>query len=872
MALQIYGLTCEYMQNPIGIDEKNPRLSYKLRSDEPGCIQTSRRLEVSLYEDFASLCADSGFVEDDDTLFIETGLKLSACTRYHYRFTVRDNLGREVTSAPAFFETGLLGTAWRAKWITRPDENAGDDVVPRYMRDFRLAEAPVKARLYITACGVYRAQINGEFVSPDLLAPGYTSYNKHQQYQTYDVTELLSAGKNEFSAIVGPGWFTGNLIGKNRWNIYGDRTALLCRLDMTFADGRTRRIVSDEKFTWAESEILYSQIYHGEDIDARRVDLPRNSVAILDRGYNMLIGQQMQSVRPIEEIEPIELITTPKGERVLDFGQNMVGFVRVRIKAQAGREIRLRHFEVLDKDGNAYFENYRTARAVASYVTSGGDDIFEAMLTFYGFRYVCIDAFPGEPALENFTGVVIHTELEPTNEFSCSHPLLNQLQHNIIWGQKGNFVDLPTDCPQRDERLGWTGDAQVFSSTALQNMQSGAFFTKWFWDLRADQTEAGAVPIIVPNSMIKQNASNAWSDCVTVIPMDMWQAYGDKRILQDNYAAMKKWIGYMKAWGDDPYTFNGHFQFGDWLGLDGDSSTCNGGTSNELIANAFYAYSTRLTAETAEILGYTGEAKKYRNLYAKVRSAFNRDFVTPGGRLAAGPRNQTAFILAIWFDLVDGKALEHCKKELIASLRLSGNHLTTGFVGTPYLCHTFSQIGEEDRAFGLLLQETFPSWLFSVRMGATTMWEHWDGIRPDGTFWSPTMNSYNHYAYGSIGNWMYRHIGGIGLRKDAPAYKVFDIAPSVGGGGLTESSIRFESIRGTITCAWTLAENTAKLRVTVPANTEADFTPYRCADISAVKILQNGKAFAATGERTRLPSGEYEITYPVLPVEAVTKK
>ena len=870
MSLRVYDLSCEGMRDPLGLDEKSPRISYKIASEEPDCFQRERRLEVASDETFAHILRDTGWEAAGETLHLPlTDGALSPATRYYYRVSVRDSLGREAISEPAFVETGLMGGPWHARWICRPEEFNDDPVVPRYQRKFRLTEAPVKARLYITACGNYRAQINGSYVSDDLLTPGWTSYNHVQQYQTYDVTDLLCRGSNDLTALVGPGWFCGNLVWKKRKNFFGERTALLCRLDMTFADGSTRRIGSGSAFRWGRSEVLSSQIYHGEQIDARLAGQKCDQkVEILSRGYGMLTGQQDPPVRAIQEIEPIEIITTPRGETVVDFGQNMVGYVRVRVRGEAGREIRLRHFEVLDRDGNAYYDNYRSALATATYVTDGKEDVFDALLTFYGFRYVTVEAFPGIPAKENFTGVVMHSDLDETNAFSCSHELLNQLQHNILWGQKGNFVDIPTDCPQRDERLGWTGDTEVFCRTACFNMQTRGFFRKWLRDARADQLRSGAIPHVIPNVLGEGGGGSAWADCITVVPTTVYRCFGDRRLLEENYPAMKKWVAYMKNWGDDPYTFCGHDQFGDWLGLDGDSdNSSKGGTSDDLVACAFYAYSVQLTADTAEMLGKHEEAARYRRLHARVRAAFNREFVSPGGRLCAGPRNQTAFVLALQFGLLSGRAKELALEGLRKSLKESKNRLTTGFAGTPFICHVLSDNGMEDLAYALVLQERFPSWLYSVTKGATTIWEHWDGVKPDGTFWSSGMNSFNHYAYGAVGDWIYRHIGGI-CADESPvidpervAYRRFTLAPTPGGGDISRASIRFESPRGPIAAEWQVEEGKVRMHLSVPANTRADFVPKNCADPGKVVILRNGRSYAAAG--LVLAPGEYEVSYPL---------
>ncbi len=768
--LKVVKLRCEYKDKPLGLDVKSPRISWQIQAVGRGVMQTAYRIQVRCDgKDYDSALWDSGKVESDQSVHVPyQGPALKPRTRYYYRVKVWDNRGKESDwSGEAFWETGIMGPdGWKARWIT-PDiemDPAKDEPCPMLRKSFKLRSGIKRARAYATSLGLYELYINGQRVGDWLLTPGWTSYRKRLQYQAYDVTPMLAEGENAIGAILGDGWYKGRLAWEKNRNIYGDRVALLVQLHVTYEDGSEDLVISDESWKSSQGPILLSEIYDGEIYDARLEKAGWNRVGFddgdwagvktLEYPFDILVAQENVPVRRIQEIKPVEILKTPAGETVIDMGQNMVGWVKFAVTGKAGDEVVLKHAEVLDKDGNFYTANIRTAKQTIHYILKGGGkEVFEPHFTFQGFRYVKVEKYPGKLSLDNFTGVVIHSDMEPTGDFECSNELINKLQHNILWGQKGNFVDVPTDCPQRDERLGWTGDAQVFIRTACFNMNVAPFFTKWLRDLEADQLPNGAVPHVVPNVLGKDAAgSAAWADAAAICPWTIYICYGDRGLLEERYESMKAWVEYIRKQGDNEYLWNTGFHFGDWLGLDAHEGSYVGATARDFIATAFYAYSTSILVKTARVLGKKDEEKEYSELYHKILENFRREFVTPNGRLAVS--TQTAHVLALMFDLVEEKDKERTVEELVKLLKERKYHLTTGFVGTPYLCHVLTRYGKNDVAYKLVTQTDFPSWLYQVTKGATTVWEHWDGIKEDGTFWSADMNSFNHYAYGSIGDWL----------------------------------------------------------------------------------------------------------------------
>jgi alpha-L-rhamnosidase len=881
--IAVHKLRVEYKDNPLGLDVRYPRISWQLDADERDVMQQAYQLQAAMDQNFGSTVWDSGRVESGQSLHIELKeLQLQPKQRYYYRIKIWDQQNRPTEwSDTAWWETGLLSPEdWEAEWITAPlaclDVQA--EQAPLLRRSFHVDRQVTRARMYVTSLGLYEVELNGTRVGGDYLTPGWTSYSTRLQFQTYDITGQLTVGDNAVGAWLGNGWYKGNLAWDNKKHVFGDRTALLMQIHLIYADGVEQIIGTDQGWTVSPGPLLMSEIYHGETYDARleqtgfsRAEYDDQSwmpAEILPYTKDILLAQENIPVKAIEELSPIALLRTPAGETVLDMGQNMVGWMRFSMEGQAGQEFQLRHFEVLDQEGNVYTDNLRAAKQTVTYIAKGGGrESFQPRFTFQGFRYVQLIGFPENLSLQDFAGVVLHSDMEPTGSFTCSNPLLNQLQHNILWGQKGNFVDVPTDCPQRDERLGWTGDAQMFIRTSAYLMNVAPFFSKWLKDLAADQLDNGGVPFVIPHVLDENSHSSAaWGDAAVICPWTIYQCYGDKRILEQQYSSMQGWVEYIRRQGTDEFLWNTGFHFGDWLGLDAKPDSYIGATNRDYIATAFYAYSVELMGKTAAVLGRTEDEQYYSQLHVRIKQAFNREFITPAGRISVA--TQTACVLALMFGLVEGKAEERTVAKLIELLEESKYHLTTGFVGTPYLNLVLAGAGHYDAAYKLLLQTDYPSWLYQVTRGATTIWEHWDGIKEDGSFWSKDMNSFNHYAYGAIGDFLYRCVAGIEQVEEYPGYKQFLIQPHPGG-GLTSAAAGLESMYGEIRSEWTIDSGKIELVTVVPPNTSATVL---LPDAVLAGVLENGQELQAVrgihsaeqlelSVKITLGSGEYRFGY-----------
>jgi alpha-L-rhamnosidase len=615
-------------------------------------------------------------------------------------------------------------------------------------------------------------------------------------------------------------------------------------------------IVTDE--TWKASNngaIRMNDIYNGETYDATKKltgwnlpgydDKTWQSVKTGNYNNSNLIASEGAPIKKIQEIKPIKIFRTPKGSLVVDMGQNMVGWLRLKVSGKKGTVVTLRHAEVMDKSGEFYTTNLRAAKCQLTYTLAGtGEEIYEPRFTFMGFRFVEVTGFPGELATDNLTGVVVHSDMAVTGSYECSNPLINQLQHNIQWGQKGNFVDVPTDCPQRDERLGWTGDAQAFSRTAAYNMDVSSFFTKWLKDVAADQKQGGEVPDVVPDILNKQGSATAqpsagWGDVAVIVPWTMYLVYGDKHILENQYPSMKAWVEYIRKKAGDSNIWKGGSKYGDWLFYHppvNNHPEPDGYTEHDFIATAFYGYSASILAEVAKILGKTDDSKMYSDLFNRIKEVFINEYVTKAGRV--GTNSQTSYVLALKFNLLPDELSENAARFLADDIRSRSNHLSTGFLGTPYLCHVLSDHGYTDVAYDLLLQESYPSWLYPVKMGATTIWERWDGEKTDSTFQDPGMNSFNHYAYGAIGDWMYRVSAGI--ETMGPGYKHVIIQPHPSK-KLTYSRASFESSYGKIASGWERKEGKLIVKVKIPVNTTATII---LPAVSTDKVTADGKALS----------------------------
>ena len=872
--VQVKNLVCENLSKPIGLDIAKPRFGWQLECANRNCLQTSYELRVA--KSMTALNAgkdlewETGKVASNQSVFVDyAGKPLQSGTTYYWQVKVWDNNTKtSAWSQPASFTTALLNSNdWQAKWIEPGFAEDSTRPSPLFRKKFNTTKNIKSAIAFITAHGMYEAQINGKRVGDAYLTPGWTSYNKRLQYQAYDVTGLLNKGANAIGVMLGNGWYRGYLAWGGNHDIYGKQLGVLLQMQIQFDDGTTENVVSDETWKCSTGEVLSSEIYDGEAIDGRLGkkgwslasydDASWSAVKVAPFGPEKLIATYNEPVRKHEEFPALRVLKTPKGEQVIDFGQNLVGWVTVRASGKAGDKIVVSHAEVLDKQGNFYTDNLRAAKEQNTYILSGnGEESFEPHFTFQGFRYIKVEGYPGTINLANFKAVALYSDMRPTGTFSSSNALLNQLEHNIQWGQRGNFLDVPTDCPQRDERLGWTGDAQVFSRTASFNMGVNNFFSKWLKDVAADQGSNGSVPFVVPNVLgAGAGGSAGWADVATIIPWNMWLAYGDKRVLEDQYESMKAWVGYMdKASKND--LWNTGFHFGDWLFYrpEDDNDGRSAITDKYLIAQSFWAHSTQLVINAARVLGKSDDVKLYSAMLDRIKNAFVKEYMTPSGRLVSS--SQTAYVLALQFDMLPESLRAQAADRLVQNISSYDNHLTTGFLGTPYLCEVLTRFGHPDVAYTLLMQDSYPSWLYPVKMGATTIWERWDGQKPDSSFQTPGMNSFNHYAYGAIGDWMYRAVVGIDTDDSLTGYKKITIRPHIGG-GLTQANASLITNYGKLSAGWKTEGATLKMDVVIPPNTRAKiYVPSTGAGV----ITENGAAInAASGMQVLGKEGNYTV-------------
>ena len=813
--MRIYDLRTEYRNNPVGLTDKHPRFSWKIESDEKNTVQKSYHIVVKEQcREGEKVVWDTGIKEEETSVLIfYQGEKLNPETFYTVEVSVRDNHDNtgEITGS---FETGIYdNTAFTARMITS-DFPAEETACPVFEKEFRLAKKVKKARLYATAHGVYEASLNGKTVGDYRMAPGWTSYHNRLQYQIYDVTDML-AKENKIEITVGNGWYKGIFGFTCEPDHYGTQTGAFAELRVVYEDGSRETVATDESWSVKTGKIRYSEIYMGETIDTDEPEITTGTVIIKDFDRSVLTAQENEPVRITERISGKELITTPKGERLVDFGQVLTGVVELHVKGKKGQKIVIRHAEVLDKDGNFYPETLRLAKSVDTFICSGEDQILRPHFTFHGFRYICVEGLD-EFTEEQFIACVTHSDMEKTGDFFCSNKKVNQLQSNIAWSQRGNFLDIPTDCPQRDERLGWMGDAQVFSWTAAFNRNTALFYAKWMRDIAAESSLEKGVPHVVPD-ILGQYSASAWSDAAVIIPWVVYQIYGDKGILEENWKCMHEWVDYIRNNCGENGLWQTGFQYGDWLALDKEESADRtGATDKYMIANAYYLYVTELVRKTAEVLGKTEEASKYEELYAATLEAFREEYYTTTGRIVS--ETQTGAILSLYFNLAREKDRERILNTLLTNIENHKNHLATGFVGTPYICHALSENGKHDMAANLFMKEDYPSWLYAVNMGATTIWERWNSIRPDGTFDESGMNSLNHYAYGSVGDWMYRKVSGLSQLE--PGYKKFQVKPMFVK-GIEEWGIEFESVYGKIAARTSCKSGKIHVHVEVPVNTTA---------------------------------------------------
>ena len=719
-----------------------------------------------------------------------------------------------------------------AKWICAPLDTGSAAVV--FKKSFA-AENVSRAIIKVSGLGTYEARINGEKIGRQVLTPGWTSYEHRVQYQTVDITEQIKEN-NTIAIGVGPGWAVGAANYHHETKLYADRVCAVAELELTYSDGRVEYIYTDESWDACSSEVTFSDIYDGETVDKTAEEISYGKAVLSEKSFN-LVEQVGADIVENDVISPMTLIITPKGERVIDFGQNMTGYVSLKIKGKRGERVVISHAEVLDKDGNFYNGNYRSAKNILTFVLSGDEDSFKPTYSFQGFRYIRLDEYPDIPIdLGAFRAIAVHSDMRRTGHFVCGDAKINQLYHNIIWGQKSNYLDIPTDCPQRDERLGWTGDTQVFCRVAGINYDTRRFFEKWLGELRLEQEESGAVRGVCPErfNTYHTRISAGWGDVATIAPFTLYELYGEKHFLEDNFELMRRWVEYQHSAGSEEFLWLGGTHYGDWLAHDSGEDSYEGATSADLIASAFFYHSADLLVRAGKILGK--DMSEYETLRDNVRRRFREYFMKDGmpvgdpsdlGKpLAPEDRHgmtQTAITLILHFGLCEESEKEALTERLVELIELFGGRMSTGFLGTPYILHALSDNGRNDVAYKLFFNEDNPSWLYSVNKGATTMWEHWNSIKEDGSFWSDAMNSFNHYAYGCVGDWMYGKICGVQIAEGGEGYSKLNIAPHPCARlGFARCSI--DTVRGRLESAWYYSGENVKLEFVIPEGTEACIT------------------------------------------------
>jgi len=871
--VKITHLKTNHITNPLGFAIDNPTFSW-IVEDTSDAVQTAAQVIISLDEDFNEVIFDSGKVTGNeiDSIAYRPPMTLQPYTRYYWKVQIWGET-ETAESEVAWFETAKVDEDWQAEWIT-PDFN-DNQTHPILYQNFDVSSQVVSARAYICGLGLYHADLNGEKVGDEYFTPYCNAYDQWIQYQTFDITDQLQTGSNQILVMLGNGWYKGRYgVGGGVPNIYGNRFALLCELHITLDDGTEQVITTDNTWKAHTSPVIASDIFDGETYDAT-IDpsIETYGVKPIDIDMSLLEARRSIPVRIMQEVEPVAILHTPAGETVLDMGQNMVGWVRFKIDAPKGTRIRLQYGEIL-QEGNFFRDNLRTAKAEYIYISDGTPATVEPYFTFYGFQYVKITGWDGDLNIEDFVGCVVYSDMDTIGEIETSNAKVNQLISNVMWSQKDNFLDIPTDCPQRDERLGWTGDIQAFSATACFNMDSAAFLSKFAYDLWQEQSKLGGmVPHIIPMANQNHDCSAAWADVATILPWNLYEFYGDTAILEQQFDSMRAWVDYVKDMDESSgghRLWTGGRHFGDWLSLDldpVDADTRRGGTPHAYIASAFYHYSAQLVAKSAKILGKSDHATAYAQLVTEVKTAIQNEFFTPNGRLAIP--TQTAHVLALYLDLMSEQHRERILEELIALLEKDDFHLRTGFVGTPYLCRVLSNNGANDIAYRLLLNEDHPSWLYAVNLGATTIWERWSLLDPDGMINETDLrsHSFNHYSYGSIVEWMYRDMCGLNpSTEDAVTGFRHALIEPKPDKSLQWARAKYRSAAGLYESGWHI-DDIGHLTITIriPFNATATVI-LPDAQLDSVSINDQKWSDAEQIDnrvKLTLVTGHYKITYPM---------
>lgn len=882
MRYQVTNLRCEYLKEPLTIDSLQPRLSWEGLSSREGSAQSAFRIlasrsKESLQNNNGDLW-DSGKVESNLSLHIAyNGHPLTSHQQVFWKVMAWDEQGRAgCWSKPASWTMGILHPEeWKAVYISHYLGNSHSS--PLFRKDFSVKNSPRRVLLYASALGLYHLTLNGRAVGDELFAPGWTDYKKRRYYRCYNVTRLIRKGRaNCLGAVLGSGWYKGTLGWNGQSCYYGNRTALIAQMHIEYENGTTETLTSDPSWKSSFGPVRQSGIYEGETADAQLEERGWNLPGFNDQRWTSAIeiapasgvgpkdrpiplqGYPSEPVRRTEELAPIAMWTIQPGKIIYDLGQNIAGIVRISIKGRAGAVIRLRFGEMVNSDQTLYTDNLRSAIATDTYVMKGRKkEVWEPKFTFHGFRYVEVSGNPNPARLSDITGIVIGSDTRRVGNFTCSNAMVNQLYSNAVWTQRANFLEVPTDCPQRDERLGWTGDAQVFIRTAIFNMDVAAFFTKWMNDLIDAQSEDGAFPNVAPNVTANSpigKGDAAWGDAGVVCPWALYECYEDRELLKKMYTPMKAWITYLEN------TSRGLLRgpefthcFGDWLSIEAN-------TPLNVVQTAHFAWAVDITRKAAEVLGKESEARHYRRLFTRIRTAFNKAFVKADGTISG--ETQTAYLMALKFNLLDETTAKQATKHLLADIRQKKFHSSTGFIGTGLILDVLRDTGHLDCAYRLLENTTFPSWGYSVVNGATTIWERWNGWTKEGGPGDVNMNSYSHYAYGAVVEWMFNTVAGIS--HQGHGFQHFTLRPQPGG-SLTHATGSYHSPYGLISSAWRKLGKVTLYEITIPANTKATvLLPVK--NLTGVKLngrsVLDQKSLSLSGQTGFiLPAGIYSIVF-----------
>lgn len=844
--MKISNVYINHMTEPVGYELKDLRVEFAVEADKYSAAQK----KLVIYTNGKEVYNTNW--QDYDSNFFTPDLKLTPRTRYDVEIFVKT--ADQEASAQSFFETGKMAEKYTGKWLG----NADKDIQNTLFKKTLTFNKPVKkARLYATGLGLYEAYIDGQKVDAEFLTPGCTDYTKWIQVQTYDVTDALQDnGEHELLFSLGDGWYKGIMgFDGGKEKIYGDQQRMLAEVHVDFEDGTSAIINSDESWLTTSGQITKSSIYYGEDLDATIVPANWQKAQVLDCPYDVLCDRLSIPVAIEQRLPVKEVITTPAGETVLDFGQNHAGLMEFFNREPTGTVIKLEAGEIL-QDGNFYRDNLRNARAAFQFTSDGKEGWVRPHFTYFGYRYLRVTGNSKPINKNDFRAAVVYSVSEQTGDLKTNNEKVNRLFQNIQWGQRSNFVDIPTDCPQRDERLGWTGDADIFSNTAALNRNVFEFFKKYSRDMAVEQkAHDGMLTMYAPAMGVDDGGAAVWGDAATIVPWNMYQAYGDPAILRQNYQAMRSWVDWISNSTKTPNLWTGGFQFGDWIALDGENPALpTGKTDEDFIASVYYFYSSKIVSKSAAILGKKEDAKKYADQATAIKEAIQKEYITANGRLAID--TQTGYALALYFGLVPENQCQRVVHDLAVRLGKDNDHLKTGFVGTPFICQVLSKFGNHKLATKIFMNEDFPSWLYAVNMGATTVWERWNSVQEDGTMNPDGMNSLNHYSIGAIMEWGYRYL--LGIADHTPGYKTLTFAPNYDY-RLKKVSGYYASSYGKFTASYQIetdAKHTIQLSLTVPFGQTVKVQLPRSEKNG---VIVNGEK-KAIGQFT-LTAGSYEISY-----------